>query len=206
MAEYLAEPAGLFTLEWASSLREGMARLEASPLLSRFGTEARWREAQELLARSLRRSGLRVSGGLRRLEHSDDFGFVAGVSIPLPVRDPSAGAVREARERRAQLEIAAQAQRLELRATLFELYQEMLHARTALTQLRESVLPTAEETLALVTQGYRDGRFSLTELLDAQQSLVGLRGQAIAKAAAFHLHIITIERLLGAPLQPPAQP
>ena len=177
------------------------ARLESSPLLTRFGTEARWREAQEMLARSLRRSGARVSGGLRRVEQSDDFGLVASVSIPLPVRDQTAGAVREARERRAQLDAAAQAQRLELRATLFALYQEMLHARTALDQLRKTVIPTAEETLALVTQGYRDGRFPLTELLGAQQSLGELRGQAVANAAAFHLHVITIERLLGAPLQ-----
>ena len=87
-----------------------------------------------------------------------------------------------------------------MRATLFDVYQEMLHARTALTQLRQKVIPIAEETLALTEQGYRKGRFPLLELLDAQQSLIALRVQVVANATAFHLHVIEIERLLGAPL------
>lgn len=176
-------------------------RVENSPALARFSAEARWLEARVRLAQSLRRSGLRLSGGLRRVEATDDFGFVAGLSIPLPARDQQAGTIREARERRAQLGVSAEALRLEMRATLFDVYQEMVHARTAFTQLQQEVIPIAEETLALAGEGYRNGRFSLLELLDAQKSLIELRGQVVAYAAAFHLHVIEIERLLGAPLQ-----
>ena len=175
-------------------------RVEQSPLLARFPLEARWREAQLQLAQSLRRSGARVSAGLRRVEATDAVGFVAGFSMPLGLRDQAAGTIREARERRAQLDVSADALRLELRATLFEVYQEMNHARTALTQLQQEVIPQAEETLALSDQGYRNGRFSLLDLLDAQKSLIELRGEAIDYAAAFHLHVIELERLLGAPL------
>lgn len=194
--------ADLLKLPDVSEFATLAARLEKSPVLARFAVEARWREAQVRLAQSLRRSGMRVSGGLRRVENTDDFGLVAGVSIPLPVRDVQAGTLREARERRAQLDVSAEAMRLDMRATLFAVYQEMLHARTALTQLQREVIPAAEETLALADQGYRTGRFSLLELLDAQQSLIELRGRVVANATAFHLHVIEIERLLGAPLQP----
>jgi outer membrane protein, heavy metal efflux system len=176
-------------------------RLEASPALARYAVEERWHEAQARLAQSLRHSGLRVSGGLRRVEASDDFGFVAGISLPLGLRDQHAGTQREARERRAQLAPALEAARLELRATLFDVYQEMVHARTALTQLQKEVIPLAEETLALANKGYREGRFTLLELLDAQKSLVTLRHDAVANASAYHLHVVTLERLLGAPLQ-----
>lgn len=175
-------------------------RLEQSPALTRFAVEARWQEAQARLAQSLRNSGLRVSGGLRRLEATDDFGLVVGVSIPLGLRDQAAGTLREARERRAQLAPALDAARLELRATLFEVYQEMRHAQTALTQLQSEVIPMAEETLALTDKGYREGRFTLLELLDAQKSLLGLRADLVANAAAYHLHVVTLERLLAAPL------
>ncbi len=177
------------------------ARLEQSPVLARFPIEARWREAQARLAQSLRRAGAQVSGGLRRVEGTDDSGLVAGVSIPLPVRNQQQGAIREARERRAQLDATAEALRLEMRATLFEVYQEMLHAGAALTQLRDEVVPSAEAILALADQGYRNGRFPLIELLDAQKSLGELRSEVTAHAATFHLHVIEIERLLGAPLQ-----
>ncbi|MBP6506395.1 MAG: TolC family protein [Opitutaceae bacterium] len=196
--------ADLQTLPALPEFEDLAARLEQSPLLTRFGDEARWRESQELLARSLRRSSLRISGGLRRVAQSDDFGFVASVSLPLAVRDPAAGTVREARERRDQVAATTQTQRLELRATLFGVYQEMLHARTALAQLTREIIPTAEETLTLINQGYREGRYPLTALLEAQQTLVEFRRQMVANAAAFHLHLITIERLIGAPVQPPA--
>ncbi|MDP2139008.1 MAG: TolC family protein [Candidatus Didemnitutus sp.] len=196
--------ADLLKLPSVSEFAALAARLEKSPVLSRFAVEARWREAQVRLAQSLRRSGLRVSGGLRRVENTDDFGFVAGVSIPLPMRDQQQGAIREARERRAQLDVSAEALRLEMRATLFAVYQEMMHARTALMQLQREVIPSAEETLVLADQGYRAGRFSLLELLDAQKSLIELRAQVVANATAFHLHVIEIERLLGAPILPDA--
>ncbi|MEO7798142.1 MAG: TolC family protein, partial [Opitutaceae bacterium] len=153
--------ADLLTLPNVPEFVELASRLEKSPVLARFSVEARWREAQMRLAQSQRRSGARVSGGLRRVEGTDDFGFVAGVSFPLPLRDQHQGTVREARERRSQLDASAAAARLEMRATLFEVYQEMLHARTALTQLRQEVIPFAEEALGISDQGYRSGRLSL---------------------------------------------
>jgi len=194
--------ADLFALPSLSDFKSLADRLEKSPLLARFAVEERWHEAQARLAQSLRRTGLRVSGGVRRIESTDDFGFVAGITLPLRLHDQSAGTLREARERRAQLAPAFESTRLELRATLFEVYQEMLHARLALTQLQHEVIPLAEETLTLADKGYREGRFTLLELLDAQRSLGELRGRGVANAAAFHLHVITIERLLGAPLTP----
>jgi len=177
------------------------ARMEDSSVLARYALEARWREAQVRLAQSLRRSGPLLSAGLRRAEASDDVGFVAGVSMPLPVRDQSKGSVREARERRAQVDQLAEVARLEMHATLFAVYQEMVHARTALMLLREEIIPAAQEILALTNQGYRSGRFSLLELLDAQKSLIELRGRVLANAETFHLYVIEIERLLGAPLE-----
>lgn len=195
-----AAQADLLRLPDIPELAALAARLEKSPVLGRFALEARWREAQIRLAQSLRRSGARVSAGLRRIENTDDFGLVAGISIPLPRRDEQAGNLREARERRAQLGASAEAMRLEMQATLFDVYQEMLHARTALNQLQLEVIPLAAESLALTDQGYRNGRFSLFELLDAQQSLIELQSHAVAYATTFHLHVVEIERLLGAPL------
>jgi cobalt-zinc-cadmium efflux system outer membrane protein len=192
--------ADLMTLPDVPDFSELAARLEHSPVLGRYEVEIRWHEAQLSLAQSLRRSGPLVSAGLRRVETSDNFGVVAGVSLPLPLRDQSAGDVRESRERRAQTAAAAEAARLELRSTLFAVFQEMLHARTALEQLHAKIIPAATEMLELSQQGYAEGRYSLLELLDAQKSLLSFRDMVIANATAFHLHVIEIERLLGAPL------
>jgi cobalt-zinc-cadmium efflux system outer membrane protein len=168
--------------------------------LARFSVESRWREAQVRLAESQRRANPRLSAGLRRVEASDDFAIVAGLSIPLPLHDQNQGGIREARERRAQLESSSEAARLQMRATLFDVYQEMLHARTAITALQQEIVPFAEETHALTERGYREGRFSLLELLDAQNALIGLRRDVVANATLYHLHVIDLERLLGEPL------
>ena len=192
--------ADLLSLPEMSEFESLAARLESSPALARFALEGRWRKAQESLAQSLRRSNMKVSGGLRRLEASDDFGLIAGISIPLSVRNQQEGSIREARERRDQLTATTEAMRLELRATLFEVYQEMKHARTAFEILQKEILPGAEETLTLTEEGYRAGRFSLLELLDAQKSLADLQSQSVANAADFHLYVIEIERILGASL------
>lgn len=192
--------ADLVTLPAVDEFGTLVARLDRSPVLARFAIESRWREAQGRLAQSLQRSGTTVSGGLRRTEATDDWGFVVGVSIPLPVRNQQLGAIRESRERRAQLASAAEAQRSEMRAVLFDVYQEMLHTRTALDLLQGEVIPMAEETMQLAEQGYQSGRFSLLELLDAQKSVIALRSQVVANATTFHLHVIEIERLLGAPI------
>ncbi len=192
--------ADLLTLPAVPEFNSLAERIEQSPALARFAVEARWREAQVQLAISLRRSSTRVSAGIRRVENTDDLGFVAGFSMALPIHDKNQGGIREARERRAQIATSAEAVRLEMRATLFDVYQEMLHARTALNALRQEIIPTAEETLALAEKGYRESRYSLLELLDAQRTVIELRRDLVNNAAIYHLHVIDLERLLGSAL------
>lgn len=193
--------ANLLDLPEVPEFESLVARLEHSPALARYSVEARWRTAQVSLAQSLRRAGATVSGGLRRNEVSDSFGLVAGISIPLAIRESNAGDIREARERRDQTAASAEARRLEMQATLFEVYQEMLHARTVVTTLVQELIPAAHQILALADEGYGQGRFSILDLLDAQQSLLELKQRLVTSAATYHLHLIEIERLLGAPIQ-----
>lgn len=193
--------AELFVLPDVPEFESLALRLENSPVLARYSAEARWRTAQLGLAQSLRRAGARFSGGVKRNEATDSIGLVAGISIPLAVREPNAGDIREARERRDQTEANAEARRLEMHATLFEVYQEMLHARTVVTTLDHDLLPAAQQTLKLADEGYRQGRFSILDLLDAQKSLLELQQLLVTNAAAYHLHLIEIEHLLGAPVQ-----
>jgi cobalt-zinc-cadmium efflux system outer membrane protein len=192
--------ADLFTLPAVLDFPTLATRLEQSPHLGRFATEARWREAQLRLAQTLRRSDFRVSAGVRRSEREDAVGLVGGITLPLPVRDPAAGSAAEARERRAQIEAAAEARRLELRASLFAVYQELTHARAAFEQLQREIIPLVRETFSLTQAGYAAGRYSLPDLLEAQRAVLDVERQALEHAATFHLHVIEIERLLGAPL------
>ncbi|MDQ1304044.1 MAG: outer membrane protein heavy metal efflux system, partial [Pseudomonadota bacterium] len=59
------------------------ARLDANPDFLRFGSEARLRDAELRLARSLSRPDVAFSAGVRRFEGPDDQALVFGVSVPL---------------------------------------------------------------------------------------------------------------------------
>ncbi len=46
-------------------------------------------------------------------------------------------------------------------------------------------------------KGYRAGRYSLLELIQAQETLLNARQEAIMAAASYHRYRIEIERLTG---------
>jgi outer membrane protein, heavy metal efflux system len=98
------------------------------------------------------------------------------------------------------IESEREARRLELHATLVDLYQELLHARTETESLREKVRPQAEAMMKTTAEGYRAGRFSLLELADAQIQLIELEREAIRAAAQFHTLMIDIKRVTGEPI------
>jgi cobalt-zinc-cadmium efflux system outer membrane protein len=62
-------------------------RLAATPGQARYAALGRWRLAQEKLARAnAARGEARVGGGIRRVERTDDWGFVLGLNYTWPSR------------------------------------------------------------------------------------------------------------------------
>ena len=187
----------LFTLIGPESFDSYRARLDASPDLARFTAGLRAEDARIRLAQAKRKPDVSVSAGVRRLETFDDQALVASFSIPLGTRRRADLEERAARASRGVLERDLDTRRLELHATLFELYQEIVHARTEAESLQTRVRPQAEAMLQTTEQGYRAGRFSLLELADAQIQLIEVEREAIRAAAQFHTQLIDIKRVLG---------
>lgn len=190
----------LFELSTEQSFEAYRARLESSPDLARFKSQLQAEDARIRLAQAQRKPDISVSAGVRRLETLDDQALVAGFSIPLGTRRRADYQERAARANRTVIEQDREARRLELHATLFDLYQELLHARTEAQTLHERVRPQAESMLKTTADGYRAGRFSLLELADAQIQLIELEREAIRAAAQFHTLMIDIKRVTGEPI------
>lgn len=190
----------LFELSALEPFDAYRARLEASPDLARFTSQLRTEDARVRLAQAQRAPDISVSAGVRRLETFDDQALVAGFSMPLGTRRRADYQEREARANRAVIESERDARRMELHANLFDLYQELLHARTETQSLRERVRPQAEAMLKTTSEGYRAGRFSLLELADAQIQLIEVERETIRAAAQFHTLMIDINRVTGEPI------
>jgi outer membrane protein, heavy metal efflux system len=189
----------LFDLPPLESLDAYRTRLDASPELTRFASEARVEDARVRLARAQRSPDVAIAAGVRRLEQFDDEALVASFSVPLGTRRRADLQERAARADRTRVDMNRDARRLELHATLFDLYQEALHARTEAETLHAQVRPQAETMLATTNEGYRAGRFSLLELADAQLQLIEVEREATEAAASFLTLMVEIRRLVGAP-------
>ena len=189
----------LFDLPPLESLDAYRSRLDASPELTRFASDARVQDARVRLAQAQRSPDVSIAAGVRRLEQFDDAALVASFSVPLGTRRRADLQERAARADRSRVDMNREARRLELHATLFDLYQELLHARTEAQTLHAQVRPQAEAMLATTNEGYRAGRFSLLELADAQLQVIEVEREAIEAAASYHTLMVEIRRLTGAP-------
>jgi outer membrane protein, heavy metal efflux system len=183
-ARFAAVSAQLFELPRVADLDTLIARLEQSPDLLRYANTQRLRDAEAQLAKAKGQGSPTVTGGIRRLQDSSDTALVAGLSLPLFGRAQAQPAIAEATAQRDASAAAQHASRIDTEVRLFALLQELTHAITETTVLRDRVLPEMDQALVATRKAWQHGRYS-----------------AAAKAHTYH---IEIERLTGTGLQPAA--
>jgi outer membrane protein, heavy metal efflux system len=192
--------ADLDTFAPLQSMESLSSAIEQNPNIAVFASEARLRDAELRLAQAQAHSNVGVSAGVRRLQSGSDSALVAGFSMPLRLYDKNQGAIREATVRRAQSTAEQRAAMANVRAILTGFYLQVTAAREQAQMLRQTAIPLAQTALEQTRTGFDRGRFSLLELLTAQQELLDLRAAEIAAASAHHLLLIDLERLTGASL------
>lgn len=140
-----------------------------------------------------------VSLGVRRFEALDDQGLVMSVSVPLGSRPRASLAIAEADAELAAVDARRRAQGIETYQTLFDRYQELIHARTEYEAVHGTMLPKAEQAFAFTRSGFEAGRFSFIALTQAQRTLFELRERSVEAAARYHTLLVEVERLTALP-------
>jgi outer membrane protein, heavy metal efflux system len=179
------------------------ARLEQNPAQRRWLAELARRQAEVSLADARRTPDVTVSGGVRELSGPDDRAFVLGLSVPLPFNNRNQGAREEARQRVKVTEAERASAEVKLYADLRAAHESLLAASSEAAALAKEILPASEQALAAITEGYTSGKFGYLDVLEAQRALFAAREQRLRALAAIHLLVAELERLLGAPLNPP---
>lgn len=190
----------LFSLPTLPAFSELHARLRNNPNLAYLLTTHRLRDAELELATAQRRPSWRFSAGVRRFEATDDQALVFGFTAPLANRAQSQGAIAVARAQAEQTRANSDVLDVQLGAELFAVYQEMNHAYTAVSSLRDEVLPRMETALEQSRYAYERGRYSYAEWLAAQREVTEVRMALLEAAVNAHRYRIEIERLTGAVL------
>lgn len=180
------------------------ARIDRNPDLARFATQERFHTAQLELAQAEARPPWRLSGGLRRLEASDDVALVGGITIPLAVRNRNEGRIAEARANLARTAAERAAAEVRIETMLFTLHQELNHYLQTARRLREDIVPRLEQALADTRRAFELGRYSYLEWRAVQGELLQANESLLENSIDAHGIAIEIERLTGVALAPAA--
>ncbi len=184
----------------APSFQTLKAAIEQNPELARMKTEEDRRRADVALQEAMGRPDPSGIAGVRRLEGDDATTFLVGVSLPLASRNRNQGSIAEAKVRLRQLTDETAAIRTQLLADLAASQAALEAAEQALSRLTSRVLPAARQVLEAIESGYRGGKFTYLDLLDAQKRLADARSRRINFLASYHQSLTDVGRLLGEPL------
>lgn len=178
-------------------LSEQVDLASVSPYLKQAEARIQRERAALTLAERQRLPDFTLSVGTKREAITREQSVLLGISVPIPLFDRNQGALRSARAELTAAEaslILAQQQWQRQRDQL--LVQREASYQDAL-QLRDEVLRIASEALEATREGYRAGKFSLIDLLDAQRSLVESQGVYLAARISYHKSEAALDELLG---------
>jgi cobalt-zinc-cadmium efflux system outer membrane protein len=176
------------------------AFIERNPDVARWNAEMALRRADVALEKARRIPNPSLLLGVRRLRELGETALTAGVSIPLSIFDRNQGAIRETEYRLRQGEELRRSEETRARRMLAEAYALLAAGYDEVRTLREEVLPAARENFAATQEGYREGKFDLLTVLDAQRILFETTNRYVDALAGYHAARAEVERLIGTPL------
>ncbi|NOY38320.1 MAG: TolC family protein [Chlorobi bacterium] len=171
--------------------------LVQNPDLKRMEAVRKKREADIALQKALGVPDPVISFGYRRLNEISTNAFVAGVSIPIPYFDRNQGNIKKAQIFYQQTEAEKQALQITLSNRLTLLYQRLKDLQSQAHNLHDKIIPQAEGSLDILRQGYREGKYSFLEVLDAQRSLFAAYTRYLQIQSEYRDTVSSIERLTG---------
>jgi cobalt-zinc-cadmium efflux system outer membrane protein len=173
--------------------------IESNPQLIRWTAVRAQRDAELLTARLKPVPDVRLAAGWRHFRETNDNAVRLGISIPIPVWEQNRGGIIEAQETLAKTDAERTASKAFLIFTLGRAYDTLVGSLRELEILRGSAISNARRAVEGMESGYSQGRFSLLELLDVQNTATqaALREQEVL--IKFHTSLATIEGLTGNP-------
>lgn len=173
--------------------------LARTPEIAQFAGEQRIREARLQLARTQATPDIDWQVGVRRLQATDDFGFVASASMPLGARTRAQPEIRVAEAELALLEIERESRNISLYSTLADAHARYLSAQLEVRRLASDVIPKLGRAEAAAERAYRAGAVSYIEWAQLQSERTNARKQQLEAALEAQRALIEIQRLTGQP-------
>lgn len=172
-------------------------QLIRNPALERYSAELRYHNASLSLENAQRIPDIEASVGYKRFEADETDALIFGVGVPLPLFNRNQGNIAAANHQLAQAEVRKMAAMNRLSSELDRRYGELSRAHQRVLILRSKMIPTMEEAYEVAHEGYREGKFDVLDMLDAQRSLMKSKGDFVDALADYHVSVASIQKLIG---------
>lgn len=174
-----------------------LALLKQNPRLQQFASAQRIAQSQMELARIEAKSQWQFTAGVRRYETTDDYGVVAGITIPWGDSNRNAGTIAALQAQQEVLDSERAALMQQLDTQLYVLLQEMNHSQHVIKTMNQAVIPTLDQALREAENAFNRGQFSYNQFNTVRQELLNAQGQLLDAFASLHFQHIEIQRLTG---------
>lgn len=173
------------------------SRIVENPDVARWNTELVRRSSIMELEKSGKTPDVTLAAGVRRFSAEGDIAMVMGASIPIPIFYANQGNIRAAYFRLIKGRTEQSAAMSQATSALSEAYQTLSSAYNKATQLENEVLPEALRVFNVSGERYRQGKSSYLEVLDAQRTVVDVRGSYVDALESYHSARADVERLIA---------
>lgn len=182
------------------TLHEIQHLVTRNPSVARWVAEIEQRRVAITLAEAKRVPDITLSAGVRQFTDTGDTAFVTGFSVPLPVFDRNDRGIQGSLYRFRQAQEEERAVEVKARAQLEQDHRILSTAHEETLTLRDEILPAAQRAFEAANEGYRHGKFSYLEVLDAQRTWFETRLRYLGALTAYQIAAAELERLIGAGL------
>ena len=190
----------LLSVPAVPSVESQLALLKQNPRLQQFVSAQRIAQSQMELARIEAKPQWQFTAGLRRYEATDDFGLVAGISIPWGDSNRNAGMIAALQAQQDVLASEQSALMQSLDAQLYVLLQEMAHSKHVIQTMQTDIVPTLETALSEANNAFERGQLSYNQYSGVRRELLSAQTQLLEAFESLHLQHIEIQRLTGTSL------
>jgi len=180
------------------SLASIKQQLSDNPALLILANKQRIAQAQIKQAKQSALPAWQFSAGIKRNEAVDDFGVIAGVSIPFGTKPRNTGEIRKLGAQQQLFESQATAWYQAKATELLLLTHKLGHFQHVVEGLSQKSIPALEKALSAAKQAYLAGSYRYSDWYSIQQELTAAQQELILAYTNIHLFNIDIERLTGA--------
>ena len=170
-------------------------RVESTPAIERFASEARLRDAELALVQSRSSADIRWHVGASYNRRLGDTALEFGLSMPLFTGSRNRGNLQSAQAAREVVATESQTALARLRARVFGAWQAHEQASRAVDTLETDVIPALNEALEQTRLAFERGRYSYLDLVSAQRELLAARRARVDAAAEALLNQALVEQL-----------